>query len=173
MTFLLRKIRKNRWYKTDEMVWLSDGELPADSLSDLGTQSNELSVYHISINESNLDRVIAALAANSGFLSNFDFAIFGDEIVSEIGIKIKKSPGDSPDDQVNNWHSDLLELSAQKVLSLASQIQARARIKRITHKQVLNFVADSLINGQINRSHIKWESQDDQDKLDIVIAARS
>ena len=99
MTFLLRKIRKNRWYKTDEMVWLSDGELPADSLSDLATQSNELSVYHISINESNLDRVIAALAANSGFLSNFDFAIFGDEIVSEIGIKIKKSPGDSPDDK--------------------------------------------------------------------------
>ncbi len=173
MAYLLRKIRRSRWYKTEEMTWLLEGELPADLLSDLGTQSNELSVYHVSINESNLDRVIAALAVNSGFLSNFDFAIFGEEIVSETGIKIKKSLGDSPDDQVNNWHSDLFELSAQKLLNLASRIKAKARIKRINHMQVLNFIADSLISGQINRSDIKWESQEDLDKLNHIIAARS
>lgn len=173
MAFLLRKIRKNRWYKTEEMAWLSDGELPADSLSDLGTQSNELSVYHISVSESNLDRVVAALAANSGFLSNFDYAIFNEEILSKSDIKIKKTLGDLPDEQVNNWHSDLLELSAQKLLILAVQIKEQARIDRISHKQVLDYIVDSLVSGHMNRAHIKWERKEDQDKLDMMIAARS
>lgn len=54
MAFLLRKIRKNRWYK-EQIEWLPDGELQADPLSDLGTKSNELSVYHVVIDESNLE----------------------------------------------------------------------------------------------------------------------
>jgi len=173
MALLLRKIRKSRWYKTESMSWLSENELPADSLSDLGTKSNELSVYHISLNESNLDRVIAALAANSGFLSNFDYAIFNEEMLSNSGIKTKKTPGDSSDEQVNNWHIDLYELSAHKLLNLALQIKHHASIKRLSHKQVLNFIVDALISGHINRSNIKWESKEDQDMLDRLIAERS
>lgn len=150
------------------MSWLPDGELPADPLNDLGTQSNELSVYHITANRSNLDRVIAALAANTDNLSNIDFAVFDENVISELGIKIKKSKGKSPDDQVNNWHSDLYELTATKVLSLARAIKDRAKIDRKV--QVLNMVADALINGQIDRSRIKWKSQDDLDKLDKIVA---
>jgi hypothetical protein len=173
MAYLLRKIRRSRWYKTEETIWLLEGELQADALVDLQTQSNALSVFHVNQIESNLHRVVAALAANNRFLSNFDFAIFGEEVVSESGINIKKSRGDSPDDQVNNWHSDLHELSAPKLLSLATQIKSKAKIERISHLQVLSMVADSLISGQIERSRIKWESQDDLDKLNRVVAERT
>lgn len=65
MARILRKIRKNRWYKTEEISWLPDNELQADALDDLRTKYNELSVYRIDENESNLDRVIAALATNT------------------------------------------------------------------------------------------------------------
>jgi len=170
---LLKKIRKNRWYKTEETAWLLDSEIQADALEDLRTKSNGTSVFHVNQAESNLYRVVAALAANSGFLSNFDFAIFNEELIAEIGIKIKKTPGDSPDEQVNNWHSDLLELSAQKLLTLATLIKTKSRIERINHMKVLNFIADSIINGQINRSDIKWESQEDKDKLNNIIVSRS
>src|SRR5215510_4864620 len=106
MAFLLRKIRKTRWYRTESFDWLPNGELPADPLSDLGTKSNELSVYHVAADESNLDRIIASLAANVDQLAHVDFALFDESVISELGIKIKPSKGDLPDDQVNNWHSD-------------------------------------------------------------------
>ena len=171
MAYLLRKIRKTRWVTTEDMTWLSDGELPADPLNDLGTQSNELSVYYITASESNLDRVIAALAANADNPSNIDFAVFDEEMIPELGIRIKKSNGMLPDEQVNNWHHDLYELSATKILSLARAIKGKARIDR--KMQILNMVADSVIKSQINRSLIKWKNQADLDKLDKLVSERA
>lgn len=171
MAYLLRKIRKNRW--TEEMTWLPDEELQADALNDLGTKSNELSVYHIASNQSNLDQVIAALAVNTTDPSNIDFALFEESVVSELGIKIKKSKGDLADDRVNNWHSDLHELSASKLLSLAHAIKKKATIERKAPMQVLNIVADSLNNGQIDRSRVKWAKPEDLAKLEKIIATRS
>lgn len=171
MARILRKIRKNRWYKTEEISWLPDNELQADALDDLRTKSNELSVYRVDENESNLGRVIAALAANTDNPSNIDFAIFGQEIISEIGIKAKNSRGDLPDDQVNHWHTDLYELSASQLLELAKAIKAKARIERKGYKQVLELVADSLVEGSIERTRIKW-GKSDLDKIDEIIIAR-
>jgi len=170
MAFLLRKIRKNRWYKTEQLDWLPDGELPADPLSDLGTKSNELSVYNVSADESNLGRIIASLAANVDQLSHVDFALFDENVISELGIKIKKSKGDLPDEQVNNWHSDLYELSAPNILILAKAINDKARIDRKLPAQILKLIADALTSGQIDRTRIKWKSQEDFEKLDKLLA---
>ncbi len=173
MSLLLRKIRKNRWYKTEQLDWLPSGELPADPLSDLGTKSNELSVFHVSTDESNLNRIVASLATNVNQLSNVDFALFDEKLISELGIRIKKSKGDLPDEQVNNWHSDLYELSATKVLALAKAINDKAKIDRKLPLQVLNLIADMLISGQLDRSRIKWKSQDDFEKLDKLLEERA
>jgi hypothetical protein len=125
-------------------------------------------VYHIAENETNLDRVIAALAANTDYPSNIDFALFDEAILGELGIKIGKSEGDSPDMQVNAWHSDLQELLASKLLELATAISGRARIERKGDKQVLNLVAKSIAISQIDRVRLKWKS--DLDKLENLIA---
>lgn len=159
----------NRWYKTDKVPWLPECDLQADVLDDLRTKCNELSVYFIDDNESNLDRVIAALAANTNTASNIDFAVFGQEILSEIDIKIKKSRGELSDDLVNACHNDLCELSAPKLLELAIIIKAKARIDRKGPKQILNLVADSIIKGRIDRKRINWEKSD-MDKVDEVIS---
>jgi len=172
MTFLLRKIRKNRWYKTEPIDWLLDGELQADPLGDLATKSNELSVYHVVADESNLDRIIASLAVNVEQLSHVDFAIFDEKIISDVGIKMKESEGDLPDEQVNKWHSDLYEISAVKLLTLAKEINDKAKIERRSFMQVLNMVANSLNNNYFDRSRIKWTSQTDLDKLDKLLAGR-
>jgi len=155
------------------MTWLPEEELQADALNDLGTKSNELSVYHIAPNKSNLDQVVVALAVNTTDPSNIDFALFEENIISELGIKIKKSKGELADDQVNNWHSDLHELSASKLLSLALAIKKKAKIERKAPMQVLNIVADSLNNDQIDRSRVKWAKPEDLAKLEKIRATRS
>lgn len=170
MGYLLRKIRKNRWI--EEVDWLLDEDLQADALNDLVTRANELSVYHVTENESNLTQVIAALAVNTTEPSNIDFALFDEKVISELGIKIKKSPGELADDQVNNWHSDLRELSASKLLELAKIIK-KGKIDRKPPLQVLNIVADSLSKGQIDRLRIKWTKPEDLNKIDKIILTRS
>ena len=171
MAYLLRKIRKNRWYKTEETPWLLNNELQADALDDLRTKANELSVYHIDDDESNLNRVVAALAANADNPSNIDFAIFNQGILREIGIKARSSRGELPDDQANEWHNDLYELSAPRLLELAKAIETEARIERKGYKQILTLVADSLVMGQIDRSRIKW-GKSDLDRIDRIVAGR-
>lgn len=173
MAYLLRKIRKNRWYKTEELTWLLEGELQADALDDLRTKSNELSVFHVDLDASNLDRVVAALAISFDDPSNFDFALLNEEILSEIGIKVKKSPGALADKEVNGWHSDLCELSDAKLLELARTIKTKAGIDRKDYMEVLNIVADSLTNGYIDRSKIRWKKKDYRDDLDALIVSRS
>ncbi len=171
MAYLLRKIRKSRWYRTKDIAWLPDNELQADALDDLRTTCNELSVYYIDENESNLDRVLAALAANADNPSHVDFAIFDQTILSDIGISCKGSRGELPDEQVSNWHNDLYELSASKLLELALAIKATARIERKGYRQILELVAESLVIGRIDPARLKWKKKY-IDKVDEIILTK-
>ncbi len=159
MPYLLRKIRKGRWYKTGDMTWLPAGDLQADALDDLKTASNELSVYRIDETKTNLTRVIAALSANTNFLSNIDYALLDEETLGRLCIPIKRSQGDSPDETVNGWHSDLQELSATKLLDLAKTISNEASIDRIGPKQVAELVEQSITMGLFERTRLKWTSK--------------
>jgi hypothetical protein len=77
MPLMLRKIRKARWYQHNQadFPWLLDEDIPADPLGDLVTNDNELSVWQINDDKSNLHRIAAALAANSDDISNLDAEI--------------------------------------------------------------------------------------------------
>lgn len=96
MPLVLRKIRKSKWYKTERVSWLEEGQLQADALADLKTTNNELSVWHIEDDKSNLEEVVAALAANCDDVSNLDYALFDQQLLSEIDIRIKATKGGSP-----------------------------------------------------------------------------
>lgn len=112
MPLVLRTIRQSRWLE-DSFPWLEEGDAPADPLGDLATQDNELSVWIIDDEKSNLNQVVAAMAATRGHLSNLDFALFDLRFLSELNIKIAITTGGTPDKEVNTWHRDLVKLSAQ------------------------------------------------------------
>ncbi len=156
MPFILRKIRKSKWYKSEGTPWLAQGDLQADSLGDLTTQQNELSVWQIQDDLSNLDRVLAAMAASTHQISNLDYALLRQELLP--GIKTKSTLGMSLDEDANIWHIDLIELSAQKLFALANVIQSQAQIKRKPEKEVLKLVAQAITSGQIDRYRLKPES---------------
>lgn len=115
MPLFLRMIKGSRWYPPEDTFWLADGEIQAEPLADLATRENTLSVFQISDNESNLERVIAAMAAQRDDLRHFEYALFDQQIIADLNIKVQKAPGDTKDGIVNEWHYDLTELSAQKL----------------------------------------------------------
>jgi hypothetical protein len=165
---ILRKIRKAKWYRSDAAPWLESEDLQADALVDLATKGNKLSVYVVEDNQSNLERIIASIAANCDFISDFDYALFGQEVLDEIKINTQDTSGETPDTLVNTWHRDLVELSAVKIFTLAKVIATRAERRRVLSKRVMELVAHSIASGQIEREKLRLKP-DQVAKVDSVL----
>lgn len=167
MPYALRKIRKAKWYKHDGVGWLVEGDLQADALDDLRTTGNKLSVYSIDDDRANLEQVAIALAtAKTDYLSDFEYALFNLELLSDLDIQIEHSEGNTPDAVVNSWHRDLVELTSKKVMALATVIQARAERKMILKKSILTMVLTALESQQLDRALMKAALSE---KLDQII----
>ena len=168
MPLILRKIRKAKWYRSDAVPWLAKEDLQADALVDLATKGNRLSVYVVEDDQSNLERIIAGLAANCDFISDFDYALFAQEALDEIKINAEDTNGETPDPVVNSWHRDLVELSAANIFALAKVIGTKAERKRVLSKRVLALVARAVVSGQIERDKLRLKP-DQIAKLDGIL----
>lgn len=156
MPFLLRKIRKVRWLVEADLDWLKEGELPSDPLGDLSTKDNTLSVWHVDTNKSNLDRLLAALASGPDKLSHLDYALFDEALLSKIGIEFRHSPGASADAAANtNWHRDLVELSASKLVELAVGIRAEAQINRLSAMEAKQLVIQGVRSNHLDSTKLR------------------
>ncbi|GEM_PF-642040 len=156
MPTLLRQLRKkNRWFINAPLDWLEEGDVPADSLANLETKDNLLSVFQIDGDvEKNIKRIAAAFAGQSqkGANEEFECVIFDSAVLGEIGITYVKSEGETPDKEVNSWHYDLIELSAAKLADLAKHLLPNSEPHRILAKEVLSSLIESGANDMID-----WE----------------
>jgi len=153
VTFLLRKIRQNRWYN-EYHPWLKSGDIQADPFADLNTQENCLSVWHIEDDRSNLDQVITALAASGTNLANLDYALFDRQILDKL-FNIKKTPGGSHDSIANSsWHHDLTELSGLKLVQLAKSILENSQRVRVQEKVIAQLIAKAIASGRIKKDKV-------------------
>lgn len=131
MPSFLIKVTWGRW-QTDP-PWLPAGELQAAALFDLRFSNNRLSIWKMEDDDSNLDRVLAALAVNNGksSIENVDYVLLAQESVEGLGTKMEKSPGGTLDKFANNeWHYDLAELSVSKIVVIAKCIKERPIYRR-------------------------------------------
>jgi hypothetical protein len=157
LSLVLRKIRKSKWYRHDGVNWLPDNSLQADTLVDLKTQNNALSIYLVQDDESDLERLIAALAATGDNLANFDYALFDEAILREANLKIRSQPGGTPDQIVNAiQHRDLIELTTDGVLLLARAIRDGRRERKMD-AEVSALITKSIKDGHFALETLKPE----------------
>ena len=154
MPLILRAIRKNRWYTSDTISWLPEGEIQADPLGDLATGHNTLSVWQVKDDKSNLDQVITALAANRDTISNLDYALFDLDSLSPIGIRVEVNEGATPYERANHWHRDLVELTATKLVKLATVMLSNSSRERVLEKKILSLIRDAVQTGQIDKARL-------------------
>jgi len=152
---LLRKIRKNRWYTNNAPGWLREDEIQADTLGDLVTTSNTLSVWVVEDDKSNLDHIIVALASSCDNVSNIDYALFNIDLISESDIKVETKEGLTPYAKANPSHRDLVELTTNKLFKLAKLIFVHSTRERVKEKEVLNLIKNAVNNGQIDPTKLK------------------
>ena len=153
MAFLLRKITKPKWYDTD---WLPRGEVPADGLVDLRTDGNELSVWRVEPDESNLNAIVAALAGRGKRIDKLDYVLLDDDVVTRLQIGCVQSDGDSPHTDANSrWHRDLVQLTATKIIELAREVKRReAGHKRVNQHAIKRILKNALDSGAMQRSAV-------------------
>ena len=159
MPLLLRKLRKPRWTLDKDLPWLAEGDIPADPLSDLATSENKLSVFLVEDDRSNLDQVVTAVAATRGHLAVFDYALFDQQLLPQLNIKIESTDGGTLDQVVNSWHRDLVELSALKLVELAKAILANAEKNRVLEKKIGQLMAQAVSLGRIDGDQLTPETR--------------
>lgn len=159
MPLVIRKVdRKPLWDRNTSLVqpWLSVDDLAADALHDLRTKENRLSVYIIdSLTQPTLDRLLAAMAACRDVLDKIDYAVFDSQLLAHIDIRLELTKGETPDDEVNDWHHDLVELTASKLATLGTTMKQHGKVLRKYPKDVLDLVQRGVGLGQIDRSRLK------------------
>jgi hypothetical protein len=147
---LIRKIKKRKWDKPEASPGAPDSPVPAEPIADFCTVNNEISVWHIEEDQANLERVITALSANTDFVSNFDYAIFDAQIVLDLALELKATPGGSPDDEANQkWHRDIVVATADNLCALVKSIYGQCAKERISEADIRSNLKKAIESTQI------------------------
>lgn len=160
MSFILRKIRKARWYDHSSIPWLAPGEVQADALDDLKTEDNKLSVWYVNDDKSNLDDVLTAIAVNSDNPTSVDFTLVELAHLEQIGLgTINTNIGETPYQDANHWHRDLLELTAQMCLEIAVLIANPGKRHRYCRSDVIQLATEAVTAEKIKLSELSesWQ----------------
>jgi hypothetical protein len=155
MLRLLIKVKKRCWDKDHLPTFVEKGDITADCLVDLRVSDNRLSVWEITENEANLQRVITALAANCICPTQIDYLTFDAGIPARVGLSVQSNPGETPDPDANaTWHRDLVEISGRKLLALAIEVFQDSSLKRCPEKEIIKMLKAGVARNEIDRSKV-------------------
>jgi len=145
MPRLIRRIRKARWTL---QAWLGEGELPSDVFLDLNSKDNTLSLWLVEDDNSNLNRVLAAMAAQ-GSPDAFDYAVLDKARLEACGFVLERVDGATPDSDANRqWHFDAKQLSTRLLQVLADELKNGIQ-DRVSPASVKKAVIESIALGQL------------------------
>ena len=159
----MRTVRQSRWDSAADYDWLGEGDIPADPLADFaGTSDNCLSVWFLDDQMTDLDHLVAALAATRERTDKLDYVVFPESHLQNAGIEVCTTCGRTPDDQINSHHRDLIHLSGTKVLALTHRVCAtNLGLKRVDARRILQLIADAVRHGRIPLERIGPNLRDD------------
>lgn len=154
MRQLLRVVDGARWDFVDEVTDWAQVVLPAAPFGDLrGSPSNKLSVWVVEEDRSNLERIIAGMAATRGNIEKFDGRLVDEAAVLALGIDIQKSSGSSRDREANrNWHADLIQMDLRKLEAFALLLAQHGTPLEHGYDEVKGLIFES-----VRAEHIRLE----------------
>ncbi len=153
MALILREVQNVMWWSVFREAaedWLPDSECRGDALKSLRSTDCSLSIFRLEEDSTEqMERMLAAFAAQRGRAADLDFAILAEPDFIGLGLRLANAPGKTPDSVVNSWHRNIVELSASRIQQLAMCLQSQATFCRKREKDVLRLVKNSLAAGHI------------------------
>jgi len=149
MPLLLRTVKHNRWFKEPAAPFLANDDIPGDCLGDMNTSQNQLSVWELAADRSNLERVVRAVAAGRDRIDHTGYIVFDSTILEAVGIEITNEPGTSPDSDANVWHRDIV-LTGNKMVALAKAIlRSSEEAGQVLKTRMKQLIRDGIEQGQL------------------------
>ncbi len=159
MALILREVQNVMWwsaFRESNEGWLSDWECRGDALKSLRSTGCSLSIFRLEEDSPDqLERMLAAFAAQREEADRLDFAILDESDFIELGLSLTDAPGETPDSVVNSWHRNIVELSASRIQRLATCLQSQATFCRKREKDVLRLVKRGLEAGHIAEGMVR------------------
>jgi hypothetical protein len=149
MSKLLRKVKQNRWYKDEAAPLLAKGDVPADPLGDLNTSQNKLSVYQVDEDLANVERIARALALCCQRLDNVGYVLFDSSLLEKASIELKPIDGTTDDPIANKCHADLINLSGNKLTTLARLVLMEGESGTILKKRIVELVHEGISSKEL------------------------
>ncbi|WP_263352243.1 hypothetical protein [Acidicapsa acidisoli] len=155
MSRLLITVNKRLWDKELLPSFVQPGDITADCLMSLRVTDNSMSVWEVTGDDANLERVLTALAANRDHPTNIDYLIFDSNIPASLGLEVIRRPGATPDVDANEaWHRDLVDISGRKLLGFAVEVFQNSTRRRCPGKDVLRLLKEAFRRKEIDRERI-------------------
>ena len=151
---MLLGIKKRKWDRSIPLPWLRPGSIPADPVTDFRTKDNSISVWCV-LDESQVEQLVAALAANRDRVDVFEYALFDEHLLKRVNVKVKEVPGCLPCGTVNPWHRDIVQLTGSKIFALAKAIYPVLQTRRVYGAEVRQLIKREIQSGAIDPSKLR------------------
>lgn len=117
MAYLLRIIKPKCWkYKTDDFKNIKS--IPADPISDINTNNQTLSFYKINDYNHIPEEIIAGYASKRGSLQELQVVAIDEEAFPNSIFTLKPIKGNTPHDDANTAHRELVNLKAKNLIPI-------------------------------------------------------
>lgn len=130
----------------------NDG-LRGDALYDMRTSRCSLSVYKVT-DAIDLERISVAYAATKEHISEVGYFVFEGSDLESFGITVQKTKGDTADNDVNDLHRDLGNLTVRRLVNLA-EIVSNGKSRQIPKSYIKTLIYDEIKNGILDTTKIK------------------
>lgn len=158
MTYLMRKITPLRWTQERRDI-RSNGDINADSLSDLCADENAISTWYVGEKtEENIIKAVTALASGFRSLDELNIVLIDDNAIKEAGLNISETEGITKIKEYAHLHRDIDQLNAQQLISLAGIV-----LNCVWNGEVRAINAEELslwLLQQINLGKLKFQDLD-------------
>lgn len=165
MGVCVRKISKSKWPAEEILADKTDEEilpfLKADALTScLRTSKDELSLWTVeNTSEEEITKAILALITNSRLerLDRIQVVYFDEDNVTQAGLTLKKTPGDTVISTYTNLHQDMIELNYErmgKVSGLITSALRDRRIKKYNEKELSKMLVEAIKSGLVDQKKL-------------------
>lgn len=156
MSKYLLMIKKRNWDNLD-VSWLINNDIQADPLCGLLIIEGSMSVWYIDDSKLYLDLIIAALVVNRQNLDKFEYGLFDHNVLDDVEIKVEKTTGTTPIDNINSFHRDLTQLTIDKATILIKAIfptiqKERVPVENVKQKVIIALEKEQINFNKVNRS---------------------
>ena len=157
MPYLFHSISQKAKWERDKCYypWLNEGEVAADVFNTLRPKDGTLSTYVIDEGKTRLHRVAAALVCTRDGFKHVDYVLIPYETVAD-EFTLCITPGGTADDEVNEWHVDVVHLTSEKLAKFVQLIRdEKHEMDRISEDIVKSQIYYGIENKQIDYKKIE------------------